>query len=70
MIRQICNTYFGTRRNVFKSSPEKSKAIKINNRRNNRTLKKFNARNSVFDTFDVKILGHPIKEIKHYLHEN
>lgn len=39
MIRQICNTYFGTRRNVFKSSPEKSKAIKINNHRNNRTLK-------------------------------
>ncbi|CAB5180827.1 unnamed protein product [Rhizophagus irregularis] len=64
MIRQICNTYFGTRRNVFKSSPEKSKAIKINNRRNNRTLKKFNARNSVIDTFDVEILGHPIKEIK------
>ncbi|CAB4387638.1 unnamed protein product [Rhizophagus irregularis] len=48
MIRQICNTYFGTRRNVFKSSPEKSKAIKINNRRNNRTLKKFNARNTLF----------------------
>ncbi|PKK72073.1 hypothetical protein RhiirC2_777625 [Rhizophagus irregularis] len=47
MIRQICNTYFGTRRNVFKSSPEKSKAIKINNRRNNRTLKKFNARNKL-----------------------
>ncbi|CAG8707165.1 15006_t:CDS:2, partial [Rhizophagus irregularis] len=64
MVRQICNTYFGTRRNVFKSSPEKSKAIKINNRRNNRTLKKFNARNSVIDTFDVEILGHPIKEIK------
>ena len=39
MIRQICCTYFGTRRNAFKSSPEKSKAIKINNRRNNRTLK-------------------------------
>ncbi|GBB88211.1 hypothetical protein RclHR1_14760003 [Rhizophagus clarus] len=64
MIRQICNTYFGTRRNAFKSSPEKSKAIKINNRCNNRTLKKFNARNSTIETFDMEILGHPIKEIK------
>ncbi|CAB4478434.1 unnamed protein product [Rhizophagus irregularis] len=54
MIRQICNTYFGTRRNVFKSSPEKSKAIKINNRRNNRTLKKFNARN-MRDIIDAKV---------------
>ncbi|EXX55641.1 hypothetical protein RirG_223550 [Rhizophagus irregularis DAOM 197198w] len=47
MIRQICNTYFGTRRNVFKSSQEKTKAKKINTRRNNRTLKKFNARNKL-----------------------
>jgi hypothetical protein len=39
MIRQICNTYFGTRRNAFNASPEKSKTIKINNRRKNRTLK-------------------------------
>ena len=39
LIRQICNTYFGTRRNVLKISPEKSKVKKINNRRGNRTLK-------------------------------
>ena len=39
MIRQICSTYFGIRRNAFKTSPEKLKAIKINNRRKNRTLK-------------------------------
>ncbi|CAI2189082.1 2882_t:CDS:2, partial [Funneliformis geosporum] len=43
---------------------KKSKTIKINNRRKNRTLKKFNARNNAIDTFDTEILGHPIKEVR------
>ncbi|CAG8600429.1 17663_t:CDS:2 [Funneliformis caledonium] len=39
LIRQICNTYFETRRNILKALSEKSKAIKTNNQCGNRTLK-------------------------------
>ncbi|CAG8638456.1 2018_t:CDS:2 [Funneliformis caledonium] len=63
-IHQICYTYFGTRRNIFKTSPEKLKTKKINSCRNNRTLKKFQMRRDIIDTLDTKKLGYLIKEVK------
>ncbi|CAG8717805.1 7356_t:CDS:2, partial [Funneliformis caledonium] len=63
-IHQICYTYFGTRCNIFKTSPKKLKTKKINSHRNNKTLKKFQMRRDIIDTLDMKKLGYPVKEVK------